>query len=263
MQSNNTFDITRFGILWRQNLTHNYKLVLTSLAGFCGALFILLLLIQIGEGFHPLHTGHYFELLIVVFIATGIICSGTSFTNLRAREKMHNYLMLPASAFEKFLMEFIGRILLFILIVPLFYWAVFNLEGYLVHLFYPSYPFQSFPLFANPHFHFGTDLANNRMNAFMITGGLLIFIIPFTGATIFNKNPLIKTLFAVAIIFFFNLFLVYFFIEILEFKDYYPDSSILFMRGLEDSILALIIGSMIFNIALIMAAYFKLKEREV
>jgi hypothetical protein len=214
------------------------------------------------DGFEPLHTGHYLELFIVVFIATGVICAGTAFTNLRTKEKMHNYLMLPASIFEKFLLEFMGRILLFMLIVPLLYWAVFNLEGYLVHLFYPSYLPQNFALFPDPHFHFGSEVANRRMGVFMITGGLLLFVIPFVGATIFSKSPLIKTLFAVAVIFFFNLFLVYFFIEILAFKEYYPDTPILFMRHSEDSIVAMIITSIIFDVALIVAAFFKLKERE-
>ena len=262
MLLNNTFNIKRFGILCRQNITHNYKLVLTSLIGFCGGLFILLLSIQIAEGFQPPTLGRFAGLFIIVFIVSAIFCAGTAFPDLRSREKMHNYLMVPASVFEKFLMEFLGRIILFILVIPLVYWVVYNLEGYFVSLLSPAFPFEGqrleFPLFT-----FATDTANRRMEIFSLTGGLLIFVIPFTGATIFSKNPLIKTLFATAVIFFFNLALVYFFVEILHFNRYHPTTPILLLRHLEDGLMASIIASVILNVGLIAAAYFKLKEREV
>lgn len=264
MQSNNTFDIARFGMLCRQTLVHQYKLVITSVVAFCGGLFILLLLIQVVNGFDQSNNmGKYFELLIFVFVVTGVICSGTSFPSLRSREKMHNFLMLPASTFEKFLLEFIGRILIFIMILPVVYWAVYNIEGYIVNVFYPSYSFGGISFFSNPHLNFGTETANQRVGVLIFTGGLSIFIIPFLGAAAFNKNPLVKTVFFVAIIFFFNLFMVYFFLEVLNFREYHPTTPILFMRDAEDALLVSIVASIIFNAGFMVAAYFKIKEREV
>ena len=256
MQHNNIFSFARFGILCKQSFIHNFRLTITSLIGFVGGLFILLLAIQIVNGFRPDDERFFFQLFLGVFSITAIICTGTSFPNLRTKESTVSYLMLPASAFEKFLIEFLGRIVLFILIIPLVYWGVYNLEGYIVNLFLPVFSFEGQSLGL-------PQTANVRITIFTFTGGLLLLIIPFTGATVFVKNPLVKTLFAVAIIFFFNLFLVYFFLEILKFQRYYPTTPILFVRHLEDGLLAMIIGSMILNIGFLAAAYFKLKEREV
>ena len=263
MQQNNLFSFARFGVLCKQNLIHNFRLTITSLIAFCGGLFILLLAIQIVNGFRsPDGERFFFGLFIAIFSITAIICTGTAFPNLRTKERTVSYLMLPASAFEKFLIEFLGRIVLFILIIPLVYWAVYNLEGYIVNLFLPVFSFEGQSLNL-PENNLRTETASVRMGILTLTGGLLLLIIPFTGATVFVKNPLVKTLFAVAIIFFFNLFLVYFFLEIMKFQRYYPTTPILFVRQMEDGLLALIIGSMILNIGFLVAGYFKLKEREV
>lgn len=93
--------------------------------------------------------------------------------------------------------------------------------------------------------------------------GLLLFTLPFTGATVFSKSPLIKTVFVAALIFFGNLFLVYFFLEIMGFSQYHPNEPILFIRHMEDGLLTCIVGTIIFNAGFVAAAYFKLKEREV
>jgi hypothetical protein len=96
----------------------------------------------------------------------------------------------------------------------------------------------------------------------MLSGGLMIFIVPFLGAVSFTKAPLIKTIFAVAIIFFFNLLIIYFFLETLGFNRFYSAAPLLFMADVEDGILGSILATLIFNVGFMVAAYFKLKERE-
>lgn len=263
MKPNNTFNITRFGLLFRQNLIHHYKLNSLSLVAFCGGLFMLLLIIQFFDGFQPQTLQTFQVLLLILFFGTGIICAGTAFPGFRTKEKSLNYLMNPASALEKFLMEFLSRVLLFILVIPFIYWAVYNVEGYLVKMIYPTFSFESQMPFSLPSMHLESESFMRWVYTLVISGTLLVFVIPFTGATIFVKNPLIKTLFGVALIFFFNFFIFYLFIEVFLFKEFHPSGPILFISEGEDAVVAGAIAGIAMNLAFISAAYFKLKEKEV
>jgi hypothetical protein len=252
-------------MLGQQYVIHHYRILLTSIVAFCGGLFILLLVIQFADDFRPPGSsgGVFFELLMMIFVGTAIICGATAFPPFRSKEKTMNYLMLPASAAEKFLTEFLTRMLLFLVITPLLYWFIYNLEGYAVNVFYPAFSFTGQNLFAWPDMDMDTETARRRILILIPSAAFLLFTIPFTGATIFMKNALIKTLFSVAIIFFFNAFLIYFFIEILSFRDFFPPESILFLSNTEDILTALTAAAIIFNVGFLSAAYFKLKEKEV
>ena len=264
MNSNNTINLARLGMLGQQYLIHHYRILLTSIVAFCGGLFILLLVIQFAEDFRPLGSGDmFFELLMMIFIGSAIICGATAFPAFRNKEKTLNYLMLPASATEKFLTEFLTRTLLFLVITPLLFWLIYNLEGYTVNIFYPAFSFTGQDLFEFPDMDMDTATARRRVFMLIPSAAFLLFTIPFTGATIFMKNALVKTLFSVAIIFFFNLFLVYFFLEILEFDQFHPSGSILFIRHTEDLLAAMTVACIVLNVGFISAAYFKLKEKEV
>jgi hypothetical protein len=234
-----------------------------SLVAFAGGLFILLLFVQFMDGFQPKPDGANFALAIFVIIAMGILCAGTAFPGLRTKEKAQGYLLLPASTFEKFLMEFLTRIILFMLIVPAVYWVVGNLEGNLVRLFQPSFYFNPQVPFVSFGMHVGPPGFMGWVYSLAISMYALVLTIPFTGATIFTKNPLIKTLFGVAIIFFFNLLVIYFFLSVLDFRRYYPSGRILFMADGDDSIIAGAIICTVMCMGFICAAYFKLKEKEV
>jgi hypothetical protein len=264
MNSNNTINLARLGMLGQQYVIHHYRILLTSIVAFCGGLFMLLLLIQFSDEFRPVGSDSMFhEILVTILIGTAIICGGTAFPSFRSKEKTVNYLMLPASATEKFLIEFLTRTLLFVVVTPLLYWFIYNLEGYTVNIFYPTFSFTGQNLFELVDMDMDTETARRRVLFLIPAAAFLLFTLPFTGATIFMKNALVKTLFSVAIIFFFNLFLVYFFLEILAFKEFHPSGSILFIRHAEDMLTAMTVACIILNIGLISAAYFKLKEKEV
>ncbi len=263
MHPGNTFNARRFAFLFKQNMIHHSRFFLQSLVAFSGGIFILLSIIQISNSFRTPSPAFYINVFLIVFTATGIICTGTAFPALRNKVTSLNFFMIPASIQEKFLVEIVARLILFILIVPLVYWIVYNVEGYLANLFFPKFLFEGQPLLQIPQLHMPTETASERTYILVPLAIVLMFVIPFTGATIFEKSPLIKTLFAVAVIFFFNLFLVYFFIEILDFEQYYPTTPILFLRHLEDALLASIIAGVIFIAGFMATAFLKLKEREI
>lgn len=263
MGFNNTFSFARLGLLFKQSAIHHYRLALTSLVAFCGGLFIILLFIHLLNHLRPLGSNGFNNLFFVVFGITAIVSAGTAFPGFRTQEKMHNYLLLPASSLEKFLVEFVWRIVVVVLVVPLLYWAIFNLEGFIIHVFFPASPFDAQGFSSFPGFSFPTQTAGERMKILLATGGLLSLVVPFTGATMFTRYPLIKSLFSVAVIFFFNMFLIYFFVEILAFNKYHPTTPILFIRHMEDGLLALIIASIVLTAGFLIAAYLKTREQEV
>ncbi|MEX1238624.1 MAG: hypothetical protein WEB30_02875 [Cyclobacteriaceae bacterium] len=265
MQANNIFSFTRFGMLFRQSLIHNYRMILLSGIGFCGGLFILLFLIQFGTDFRPLTLRNYEILFMMLFSGLGIICAGTAFPDFRRRERALNYLLIPASPLEKFLLQFGNRVVLFVVITPALYWLVYNVEGNVIKIFYPHFSFES-QLYLFPRPHPDAESLEGLIYTAVFSVILLMLVIPFTGASAFSRQPIIKTLFSLATIFFFNLFVAYVMFKVLGLQHYHPDSSagILFVvHGAEDVFYVVAISAMLMSIGLLTAAYFKLKEKEV
>jgi hypothetical protein len=265
MKTNDVFDIKRFSLLLRQNMIHHYRIIMTSVIAVSGGLFILLMLNQLANRYRPWQYQQFIGLFIAMFIILGILYVGTAFPGIRSKEKSYSFLLLPASTFEKYAFEFINRIILFIIALPMIYWLVFFLEGNFMRLMHPGFEFQSFWFF-NERFpalnSAGPD--HGWIILIFINLGLMIFIIPFTGATSFMKYPILKTILALAIVFFFHLFLVFFLMKVLGFKDHMVNKSpeFLFMSTREQVVRFAGIYTTLINLGLIAASFFKLKERE-
>lgn len=261
MKTSDTFDFRRFGLLVRQNFIHHNRMMVLCVVGFCGGLFLLLLLVQAINQFETWTRDAYSNTFYTIFILTGLLYAGTAFTGLRSKEKSFSYLLTPASAFEKFLLEFLVRIVLFLILVPLLYWAVFNTEGFFVQAIRENFEFKPYSYTEFTLFPVLTSELRQWLIAMCIALGLLILTLPFAGAATFMRYPLPKTLFGVTAIFLFHVLIVYFFLEILKFNG--PShGKVLGMDG-EDFIKFLTVYGIIANIVVLAASYFKLKEREV
>src|SRR5690606_28088993 len=141
MNPSEIFSMRRFGLLVRQDFIHNYRLFAITLIGFCGSLFILFLMMQIANNLRPLTAEGFFETFLFISALAAILYTGTAFPGLRTREKSFSYLLNPASALEKFILEFVSRIILFLVIVPFLYWVIFHAEGYFLQLLNPEFDF--------------------------------------------------------------------------------------------------------------------------
>ncbi|MDV3307812.1 MAG: hypothetical protein LOY03_03230 [Cyclobacteriaceae bacterium] len=193
----------------------------------------------------------YSNTFYTIFILTGLLYAGTAFTGLRSKEKSFSYLLTPASAFEKFLLEFLVRIVLFLILVPLLYWAVFNTEGFFVQAIRENFEFKPYSYTEFTLFPVLTSELRQWLIAMCIALGLLILTLPFAGAATFMRYPLPKTLFGVTAIFLFHVLIVYFFLEILKFNG--PShGKVLGMDG-EDFIKFLTVYGIIANIVVLAA----------
>lgn len=263
MQANNQFSIQRFMMLIKQSLRVNKKTIGISLAGISGTLFILLILFQKMSSFEDWTNQSYFKTFWAFFFIFGIIYSSLSFPAFRSKEKSIAYLTLPVSTSEKFIFELLTRIVGFIILMPLLYWIIANVEGSIIHYYFPS--------LANYKFSFHqafTESSNKQVTGWVILSSiqscLFVFIAVFTGASHFQKSPLVKTLFTFSAIVIGYLLFIYLLFKGLNLESHVPSNGgVLFIRSKEGAIAFFAIAATVVNLSLLAIAWFRLKEREV
>lgn len=264
MQKNNLFSLQRFMMLFKQSLITNRKLILISLVGVVGIIFVTLMLFQSMKNYNGWKQDNYMITFVIFFFTLGINYSSRSFHAFRTKEKSMAYLMIPVSTSEKFVYELLTRIVVFILFMPLLFWIVANLEGTVVH-YYKSE-------LINYKFSFHqtwTEFAKNRQiqgwGTFAIIQGVLFsLIVSFTGACHFSKSPRTKTFFTLSVIVGGYALFTYLSGKSLNLKDYAPsDNKILFMNINDQFITFLALAGMVINLSLLAITYFILKEKEV
>lgn len=264
MSANNVFNRKRLQLLFKQHLIHNGKLLIYSAIGFCGIAFLVLTFGQLGNEGIPFDVVNFLQFLTFFGILFGILYTGYSFPAFRNKETTISYLTVPASGFEKFLFEFISRIIFVLIAVPFLFWLTFNLQGYLFELI-SGIDFN--PVGISDFRVMDVSLEDIPPMAPVLIGtaGFLIFVLPFTGAAMFSKQPLVKTLFSVALIIFSFVGFVYIVIEPLGLGEYDVDGADLWLfPGSEEN--ALWFGftiALLANLTMLTVAFLKLKEREV
>lgn len=265
MSTNNTFSLPRFFQLAKQSFVHNQKLILLTMVGFCGALFILFFLIQLSNN---LEQGTDPEIFIpafmVIFVGGGILFTGNAFPGFRAKEKTISYLMLPASSFEKYLLELLSRLVVLFIVVPALFWLIFHFEGFVFQIFYSKASFEMMELGKIPEM---TPLDPDMQGWFapFISGVIFMgFLIAFTGAAHFERYPLVKTLAIVALLIFSTAGIMYVIIEKWGLGKYNPNDSLwLFPKSGRQAIMFFTFIFWTVDLVLMAASFLKIKEREV
>jgi len=263
--SSNIFNFKRFLMLAKQHYIQNQKLLLFASVAYVGVIFLLLTIVQMSNDREP-HDLEMFRGFIVGFVAVfGILYTGYSFPAFRSKENTINYLMVPASVLEKFLFEFVTRLSIVLILLPGLFWLTFHFQGYFFNLFTPE-KFESIGFGMATDFEL-PDQIQEFQSWFMtmiIALVMLGFVLPFTGGAMFSKQPLVKTLFAVALIVIFYVTVTYILLEPMGFGQYQPNERLWLMPHSEKGAMQFfgtlaIIG----NLVILFVAYRKLKEREV
>lgn len=258
--SNNIFSWKRFQLLFTQHFIHNSQFLLLSTGAYIGVIFIVLSLTQVGNNLEP-HGLDSFQGFLVGFVTVfGILYVGHSFPAFRSKESTISYLMMPASALEKFLFEFVSRIGLILVTLPLLYWVTFHVQGYFFTMF-------TDPVFEPISARYLVKIDDNVPTLIysLIAGGVLFALsLAFTGSAMFTKQPLVKSLFAVATVVMFFVGYSYIVIEHIGVGKYNPPERMLLVPLEEDSALsAVTVALFAATLVMLIVAYRKLKEREV
>lgn len=270
MKTNNLFSIERFLMLWKQSLIINKRIILISVTGMAGGLFMIMMFLQSINHFRNWNSGSYISLLIFCSVIFGSIYIGNSFPAFRSKEKSMAYLMLPATSLEKFIFELLSRIVLFILLMPLLVIIVFYVETFVIHHFVLT--FDQFTLsnlhIGNEHFKINGDTADQVnlikwLKYISVQYGLSLLIIIFTGASHFSKSPLLKTFATVTIIYTGFGFYTYLITKGFALND--GNFKNLVMLLAKDNKAAIIFGAIMItalNLSLLAISFFRLKEKE-
>ncbi len=191
-----------------------------------------------------------------------ILYIGNSFPYFRKKDTSVGMIMLPASVFEKFVYEYLSRVVLFTLLFPIFFSFIAHLVVPIAHYFYPKKGIISFSFdLLFPVFNRESD----TLIAYYIIPALYILITSLflAGAVIVRRYPLVKTLVSLGV---FVLSIIGYFYLIME-KMKIGDSLSYFANrvwgqeeGAIKTFFALIIVTSITTLAY---TYFKLKEKEV
>ena len=264
MKVNNLFSLKRFILVFRQSLIVNKKLLGISLAGATGTLFVSLVIFQSMAAFRLWDQGDSMATFLAFFFISGIAWTGLSFPAFRSKEKSISYLMLPSSTSEKFVFEILTRIVAFIIVMPLLYWIVANLEGAVVHHYKANLIHYTFS-YKEAWTEFTKNSQLNQWNIFaFIQGGLFLFIAAFAGASHFTKSPIVKTIFTFSVIAVGYAFLSYLLFNGMNIKDYLPSgNTVLHIHTKNEATLFFALAATVVNISLLTISWFRLKEREV
>jgi hypothetical protein len=119
MNTNEFFSLKRFNNLLRNDLLLNYKRYLFT---FFGAVIVVYLYMIFQMRHKPFFDRNsYSDIFLFCTFAVGAFV-GSAFPELSNKKGTCNYLLLPASVFEKFLVQFIIRFVICISLSLLFFW---------------------------------------------------------------------------------------------------------------------------------------------
>jgi len=265
MKQNKYFNSGRFARLFRNDLLINQKTYMFAIAGISIALYLFSYFIMRSNNGSFHRTEDYIPLVFMYLMAIGVAI-GTSFPALKDQIKLSNYLLAPGSTFEKFMVQFVIRIILFIPIALFLFWVIMHLTKATM---FPN-PERGFDPSLIVDFHF-SDLFKNgpgfRDRVVIFVSIFSLASLLFAGSAYFNRFALVKTIIiTVAVIFLVIMSFVGFSHIFYPAETHGFDMKLKMYEITHDinnvQLAAYLLGclSWIFFLAL---AYFKLKEKEV
>ncbi|MGM8361288.1 hypothetical protein ACSV4D_05160 [Flavobacterium sp. ARAG 55.4] len=274
MSFNNHFNFNRFVRLFQQDLLINRTKYLLGVLGLGLITYLLSYWFLSSTKYNLIRNveiinGYYIVCFVFFMMGVGVIV-GTAFSDLTDKIKTANYLLSPASTFEKFLTQFLLRIGFFIPIALGIFWIAIRLAKASllpesineIQFFDPSkVPYFEFRLLVTR----GDKLWDIWQILSMIFGFFSYGTYLFAGTTFFRRYALVKSVVISAILFgsciLFSMLLSNIFYPSPRFFDiqFYTFQITESLGSTEFSLLTLSLFSWIFFLGM---AYFKLKEKE-
>lgn len=194
MKSNSYFSFQRFWILLRNDILLNYKKYLLTIGGAFIVIFIVLFMSMPNAQYerHFVGSSYITPFLICLIGLSAFI--GMAFPAFSNKTDTLNYLLQPASTFEKFLSQFIIRVVIGIMIFLLIFWIDAYLARAAAQIALRKFP--SYPQIEAFQFSY---LFSGYKNAFLgylayLSAGIFLFSVRL----FFRKMGLIKTALALA-----------------------------------------------------------------
>lgn len=126
MATNKFFSIGRFNKMLKNDIMINHKQYLFPLAG--ASIVVLLIFIFLMTNMNGHYDIHEYIPILFLCLFSGGIFVGSSFSDLNGKKGTCSYLLLPSSVFEKYLVQFVIRFVIFIPLALFLFWIAANLS---------------------------------------------------------------------------------------------------------------------------------------
>ena len=252
---NQIFNFPRFIKLLSFNFNIHKKRYLLLLGGVFAALFLFQLVILLSN---PRWNNMDWSGL---FIGTGVVGAlfyfGKSFPYLRKKETTIDALMIPASVFEKYLLEIVSRFVVYLLLFPVIFYLASHLSAIFATILSEDISYSGF-MFVSLF-----DMVPKE--AFTILVWVFAFgaSIVFAAAASIRKYPLIKTIVLVGTIFMVMVGYFYIIIEVIDLKQGLEYMTRSLHGSKESALMSLKLFLGCSTLITLVYAFFKLKEREI
>ncbi len=260
---NQHFSLKRFTNLYRLWWFRNYKMSLIYMGALSGvAMFVTVWFVWTMtnefQNFNGWKPKEYLPFYTFIFIALGVFYTGFSFPGFRSKEKTFEYLLLPSTTLEKFLFEWLNRVLGYLIFFPILFFILTNIATNGLSLFYPEFNDPTVDLF------WLFRQVDNWEFGLIILVGITLLNIPFMGASHFQAKPLIKTLFLFFVIVAIYVSYVFGLVKLLNLESYdIKDDCVLFICSKEQMVRCIMFMGLLVNSIVMTISYLKLKEKEV
>lgn len=256
---NNTFSLNRFTKLFQQQYQLSGKSLMLAIASiFIGYTAVLLVFT-----FNNSHISNV-EWIPFFVILNGMIAlsfAAYAFPAFRSKEKTFDYLLLPGSVMEKFTFNVLVRIIAPWIVLPVIFYISSRLATELALWYYPSSSIESVNLFGL------LEQIDGRKTHLLTTTTVLTVLLHqsvlFAGATVFVKQPLIKTLVSLGIAA--AITMLYFYL-ITTWAGVFENNRMPWLAKYSNNTNGVYIAIVIESLLLITTwayAFFKVKEKEI
>lgn len=252
MESNQVFNLNRFRKYALHSFLLQWRQLLLYTGVFASLVFIVTFLFMLDS--YTWTTRAWKALLIPSTIAIGFLLFGVAFPGFRSKEKTITDLMIPASVLEKYIFEFFGRLIFFVVVYSISMYIFGYMAAKVVLAIWPLKlkQFEMFNLI-------NTLEAIKDLHLYLL-GLFAVISVAFAGSTTFRSFALVKTLVFIGIV---ALALFVYFMPLFEFGIIQNSCVLNFLSDTlgEDETLGLLCA--IIGVFAMLFAFFKLKEKEV
>ncbi|WP_430814399.1 hypothetical protein [Carboxylicivirga sp. RSCT41] len=256
---NNTFNINRFNRLIKQQYQISGKNSALALLSILIGYTLILLTFTFNK--YNIEAIEWLPFFIMLNGAIALPFAAYAFPAFRSKEKTFDYLLIPCSTTEKFIFNIMVRIVLPWIILPVIFYISSHIATELSLWFNPDYYIESFRLSAI------FEEVNTEQFSIILTAMILMALIAqsllFAGATVFKKQPLIKTLVIIGATI---AFVIFYFYIIIEWVEVYDSGRMPWVATFEnkDSTGYYLVALEIIGLTTTWAyAFFRVKEKEI
>jgi len=264
MKINQIFNCKRFGRYVKSTVMMSWK---TSLMywGTIATAVLVISLFNMANIYSSWNRQDWIPVFLILFFIGGIIYAGSAFSAFRRKERSVAALMLPVTAFERFMYELFSKVVLFFALYPVVFYLSSSFAVLVRNALQPKtleiQKIDTFPFKLVPLQELFTQSPDSQP-MIILSLAVLAFVLAFSGAATFRKLSLVKTIVFVGAVMAAVAGYIYLLIEKLEIR--YPWLEKLSDHWSKTQALTFVNLALGFvSLVALAFAYFKLKEKEV